>query len=564
MIRTVTQALDDAATGEGGYTFVDPDGSERVVTFAALRHSARVLGGALRSRGLDRGDYVALVVPEPDGFLTTFLGTSVAGLVPTPLVHPVYASDLGAYLDMVAPLVRAARARAIVTTASLLPMLRPLLTAAPTVQFIAAWRELAGPAFPTSEHADPETPALLQFTSGSTSQPKGVSLTHTNLAANVHAIGGPGGLGLGPEDTGVSWLPLFHDMGLIGLALCPLYFRCRGVFLSPAAFLKRPVAWLRAISRHRGTISFAPNFGYEMCVRRVKESELEGLDLSSWRVAGCGAEPIQAATLEAFAGKFARAGFRASSLVAAYGLAEHTLAVTLAPRDRGLRVDTVHAGDLAAQRRAVPCLPDARDASRLVSCGRPFHNHGLRVVDDRGQPVAERVVGEILVSGPSVMQGYLSAPGTTAEVVRDGWLSTGDLGYLAEGELFVCGRRKETIIVSGRNYFPQDLEQIVNRVPGVRSGCVAAFAATRPGHPDHAVVVVETKGEVPADALQAEVRRRVLQATGLAVHEIVLAPRGTIGRTTSGKLRRAELRERYAAGMLVHPARRVLDHRESL
>jgi len=277
-------------------------------------------------------------------------------------------------------------------------------------------------------------------------------------------------------------------------------------------------------------------------------------------VAGCGPEPIQAATLEAFAAKFAPVGFRAESLLPAYGLAEHTLAVSLSPRDRGLRVDTVRASGLGVSRHAEPCRPDAPDASRLVACGGPFPGHALRVVDERGCAVGERVVGEIVVSGPSVMRGYLSGPEATAEVVRDGWLATGDIGYIAADELYVCGRRKETIIVGGRNYFPQDLESVLDGVPGVRSGGVAAFAATTPGHPDRAVVVVETYEGIAADAVQAEVRRRVLQATGLAVDDVVLAPKGTIARTTSGKLRRAELRERYIAGMLVHKNGHVNGH----
>jgi fatty-acyl-CoA synthase len=549
MIRTVAQALDDAAASPGGYTFVAADGRELDTPFKVLRDTALALGGALRARGLKRGDYVAIVIPEADGFLTAFLGASVAGLVPMPLAHPLDVGQLDAYLDLVAPLFRVAGARAVVTTPRLLPLLDRLQEAAPTVRVIAAWSELTGPALATSEPVDLDGPALLQFTSGSTSQPKGVVLTHANLAANAHAIGGAAGLGFGPKDVGVSWLPLFHDMGLIGTGLCTVYFGGSAVLLSPATFLKRPGEWLRAITRHRGTVSFAPNFAYEMCVRRVKDAELDGLDLSSWRVAGCGAEPIQAATLEAFAERFAPVGFRASSFVAAYGMAEHTLAVALAPRDRGLCVDVVHASELAS-RRAVPCSPDAPTAVRLVGCGAPFPDHALRLVDDHGQPVGEREVGEILVSGPSVMQGYLSGPGSTEEDVRDGWFATGDLGYLADGELYVCGRRKETIIVGGRNYFPQDLEWIVNGVPGVRSGGVVAFAATSPGQPDRAVVVVETRGVVSPETLQAEVRRRVLQSTGLAVHEIVLAPRGTIGRTTSGKLRRTELRERYAAGAL--------------
>src|SRR5262245_60079638 len=439
-VRTIAQALDDAATGSGGFTFVRENGRELVTPFKVLRDSALAVGGALRARGLDRGDHVALLVPEADGFLTAFLGVSLAGLVPIPLAHPLGNGRLGADVEKVASFLRGAGARAIITSSRLLPSLRSARAFAPTVKLVVPWSELTGPALGASEPADPYAPAMLQFTSGSTSQPRGVVLTHANLSANVQAIAA--GIGLGPTDVGVSWLPLFHDMGLIGMALCPLYAGCHAVLLSPAEFLKRPAAWLRAITRYRGTISFAPNFAYEMCLRRVKDSELEGLDLSSWRVAGCGAEPIQAATLQAFASKFAHAGFRASSLVAAYGLAEHTLAVTLAPRDRGLRVDAVHASDLVADRRAVPCSPDSLDASLLVGCGRAFPDHALRVVDDNGRPVGERIVGEILVSGPSVTRGYLSRPGETDAVVREGWLATGDLGYLADGELFVCGRRK--------------------------------------------------------------------------------------------------------------------------
>ena len=557
MSRTIAQALDDAAAGSGAFVFVGPDGRDAQQPFKVLRDTALDLGGALRARGLDRGDYVAIVIPDADGFLTAFMGVSAAGLVPMPLAHPYDVTQLDAYLDTVVPLFRLARARAVVTTPRLYPLLERLPEAAPTIRFVASWTELTGPALPKSEHVDLEAPALLQFTSGSTSQPKGVVLTQASISANVEAIGGPAGLELGPDDVGVSWLPLFHDMGLIGQALCTLYFRGQTVFLSPMAFLKRPVEWLRVISRHRGTVSFAPNFAYEMCLRRVKDSELDGLDLSSWRVAGCGAEPIQAATLEAFAAKFAPVGFRASSLLPAYGLAEHTLAVSLAPPERGLRVDTVHGSGLAASRRAVPCAADAPDAARLVSCGGPFPGHQLRVADARGRPVGERIVGEILVSGPSVMRGYLSGSEATGQVVRDGWLATGDLGYVADGELYVCGRRKETIIIGGRNYFPHDLESAVDGAPGVRPGGVAAFAATAPGHPDRAVVIVETQGEVSDDVLEAEVRRRVLQATGLAVDEIVLAPKGTIARTTSGKLRRAELRERYVAGTLIHQNGRV-------
>jgi fatty-acyl-CoA synthase len=558
MMQTLPAALVAAADGAGGYYFAS-DGGDRFASFAAMLDSARALGGALRARGLRRGDHVAIILVEPDAFLTTFLGISVAGFVPMPLAHPLHAGEIGTYLAMITPLVRTAEVRAIVTTSMLRPLLGTVQAGAAAVRFVATWNDLTGPMIEEIEPPSADDPALLQFTSGSTAQPKGVVLTHANLAANIQAIGGPAGLGFGRDDTGVGWLPLFHDMGLIGQALCPLYYGSyerTSVLLSPAAFLKRPADWLRAISRHRGTLAFAPNFAYEMCVRRVKDADLDGLDLSSWRVAGCGAEPIQAATLEAFAEKFARAGFRATSFVPAYGLAEHTVAVTLSPRDRGLRVDVVRARDLAERRLATPCPPDDPGASRLVGCGPPFPGHAIRIVDDRGHQLGERAVGEILVSGPSVMRGYLNAPDLTREVLRDGWLSTGDLGYVADGELYVCGRRKETIIVNGRNYFPQDLEWVANQVPGVRAGRVAAFAVTAPGRPDRAVVVVESIGTVAADVLEAELRRRLLERTGLVVDEVVVAPKGAIGRTTSGKVKRAQLRERYETAALLRPEAR--------
>jgi acyl-CoA synthetase (AMP-forming)/AMP-acid ligase II len=553
MKRTVSEALVDAARYAGGYWFVGADGRDRFEAFAAMLDAARALGGALRARGLRRGDGVAIILVEPDAFLTTFLGASVAGLVPTPLAHPLHVGELGAYLEMITPLVRTAGTRAIVTTSMLRPVLGGVQAAAPAVRFVAAWDDLTGPALEDVTFPAADAPALHQFTSGSTSRPKGVVLTHANVAANIEAIGGPAGLGFCRDDTGVGWLPLFHDMGLICQALCPLYYGDYGrscVFLSPAAFLKRPADWLAAISRHRGTLSIAPNFAYEMCVRRVKDAEMEGLDLSSWRVAGCGAEPIQVSTLQDFARKFARVGFRERSFVPAYGLAEHTLAVTLSPRGRGLRVDVVRAAALAERRVAAPCAPDDPGALRLVSCGPPFPGHGIRIVDDRGGQLGERAVGEILVSGPSVMRGYLNAPDLTKKVLRDGWLSTGDLGYMADGELYVCGRLKETIIVNGRNYFPQDLEWVANQVPGVRPGRVAAFGVTAPGRPDRVVVVAEATGTVSDAALAAELRRRLLEATGLAVDDILIAPKGTIGRTTSGKLRRTQLHERYETGAL--------------
>jgi fatty-acyl-CoA synthase len=299
-----------------------------------------------------------------------------------------------------------------------------------------------------------------------------------------------------------------------------------------------------------------------MCVRRVKDADLHRLDLSSWRVAGCGAEPIQVATLRTFARKFAAAGFRETSFVPAYGLAEHTLAVSLSRRQAGPRVDIVRAAELADRRLAAPCPADDAAAVGLVSCGPPLPGHEIRIVDDRGRRLGERAVGEILVSGPSVMLGYLGAARLTKAVSRDGWLRTGDVGYMAGGELYLCGRRKEMIVINGRNHFPQDLERVAGGVPGVRPGRVAAFGVTAAGASDRVVVVAEASGTVAAGPLTAALRREILGATGLVVDEVLIVPPGSISRTTSGKVQRMRLRERYAAGAFVRipaprPARAV-------
>jgi acyl-CoA synthetase (AMP-forming)/AMP-acid ligase II len=319
------------------------------------------------------------------------------------------------------------------------------------------------------------------------------------------------------------------------------------VLLTPQAFIKRPAEWLRAISQHRATVSFAPNFAYDLCVRRVGETA--GLDLSTWRVAGCGAEPVHAATLAAFAAKFAPAGFRETSYVPCYGLAEHVLAATVSPRERLPRVEHVSADALTSGRVAIEQEEGDRSVA-LVSCGPSLPGHHLRIVTDDGRIVGERQVGEIQLAGPSVMAGYHHEPALTAETIRDGWLRTGDLGYLSDGELFVCGRAKDIVIVNGRKFHSEDLEWAVERVGGVRPGRAVAFASAS-GGADRVVVVLEPDGTVEANALVDGVRREVAGLFGLFVDDVVVVRNGTVSRTTSGKVQRAATRERYERGELV-------------
>jgi fatty-acyl-CoA synthase len=324
--------------------------------------------------------------------------------------------------------------------------------------------------------------------------------------------------------------------------------------MSPVLFLKRPTAWLEAISKYRGTVSFAPNFAYELCLRRVKPSQIEALDLSSWRVAGCGAEPIRPDTLQAFADRFASAGFRATSFVPSYGLAEHSLAVSLA-RD-GMVVDRVDAGRLGRESVAIPAL-NGSPAIRIVGCGAAFPGHDIQIMDDEGVAVPDRHVGHIVARGPSVMRGYFENPAATEETLRDGWLDTGDLGYMANGSLFVCGRTKDVIIRQGRKYHPPDLESAIADVDGIRPSGVVVFGVNRVDQADEVVVVLEARASLTPGDVVDSVRRRIRETSGLELDRIVLTPPGTIPRTTSGKVRRAETRARLAAGTLLTGGREL-------
>jgi acyl-CoA synthetase (AMP-forming)/AMP-acid ligase II len=547
-LRTLPQALAEAARTGSGYTFVDGpsagDGqTERRRSYADIQTQALRIARSLAESGLRRGDLVALVLPEAEEFLTALFGASIGGFVPVSLYAPSATTDLRRYFNLTANALRASGASAVVTTPGLSSDLKALRTTCPELSHVLIWGALdAPPAEPDAQPALDDI-AFIQLTSGSTSAPKGVVLTHANVSANVDAINGPAGLSTSRDDVAVGWLPLSHDMGLVGMALGPLYSGCHGVFLPPHLFVRRPVEWLRALTRHRGTISFAPNFGFDLCVRRVKDRELEGLDLSPWRIAGCGAEPVHAQTLDAFAEKFSPAGFRRTSLFPSYGLAEHVLAATFSPRGRGPRSDVIAEERLESERVARP----ASDAGgiTIVSCGRPFPGHDVRIVDEKDRPLPERAIGEIVLSGPSVMLGYYKHEALTRQTIRDGWLHTGDLGYLSGGELFVCGRAKDVIIVHGRKYYPQDLEWAVDDLAGVRRGRVVAFGTTEAGRRDRVVIVAEPNGTVAAEMLQESIRRQVSDLFGLYVDEIALVPSGTVGRTTSGKVRRSETRAKY-------------------
>jgi fatty-acyl-CoA synthase len=545
---TLPQALAAAARGDKGYRFVGARGVETRRSYADMQTAALRVAGSLAALGLGRGDLVAIVVGDPEAFLATLFGTSIAGVVPASLYPPATTGDLPAYLAATARVLGSCRARAVITSSTLLPHIEPLRELCRDLSIVVAFDALQGPSFALDQTPEPSDIAFVQFTSGSTATPKGVVITQRNLAANIAAFSGPHGVNASSDDIGVSWLPLYHDMGLVGMALGSMYTRAESVVMTPDAFVKRPIEWLRTIAKYRGTVSFAPNFAYDLAVRRVKDADLVGLDLSSWRVAGCGAEPIHASTLAAFADKFRAAGFRDTSFLPSYGMAEIVLAATMSPSGRGLQVERLLSDDLSVKRVATHANGTRAETVSIVACGTPLPGHKIHIVDESGGVLPDRHVGEIVLSGPSVTPGYYNDVETTARTIRNGRLFTGDLGYMSDGELFVCGRVKDLIIVNGRKYHPQDLEWGVADLAGIRRGRVVAFGTTNGSGPDRTVVIAEPSGTVPPGELTDAIRRRIVDVCGLVVDDVVLVPSGTVARTTSGKVRRSATKMLYERG----------------
>lgn len=513
-----------------GFRFDDGAGSERALTFPELQERTATAAAGLAALGLPRGARLGLVLVDPEEFVVIFLAALRLGVVPVPLYPPRSLGGIAAHVRHTAAVVAAAEARALVVTPRLRHLLGSLLAEVPGLrQIVSSDAVLRGAdvdvRWPTLRPGDV---AFLQFTSGSTGQPRGVPVTYANLAANTTAI--VAGIGAAAERTvAVSWLPLYHDMGLIGFVLTPLWHGLNTVLLPTSAFLRRPRIWFDAIHRHRGTATFAPAFAYAMLTRRAQEPDLATWDLSCLEVAGCGAEPIPPSVLRNFTELFAeRCGLPVPAALPAYGLAEATLAVTMKPLGTPLRAT-------------------AWDQAEVTSCGIPLPGVTVVVRDAAGRRVPDGEEGQIHVRGASVTPGG-SAPG--------GELATGDLGFLLDGELHVTGRLKDVLILAGRNVHPQQLESVAADVEGVRRGAVVAFSVPSDDG-ERPVLVLETTDAAAARVADA-VPLRLSEELGIAVHAVACVPYGTIPKTSSGKLRRAETRRRWLAGALLpEPAGRL-------
>jgi acyl-CoA synthetase (AMP-forming)/AMP-acid ligase II len=519
-----------------GLVFVDREEHEASSLWPDVHARAAAVAGGLRTRGIRPGDTVAIVLPTAPAFFEAFFGALLAGAVPVPLYPPARLGRIVEYHARTAAMITAAGARLVLTDARIGRSLEETVTRARPELGCADVSLVAGPAYVHA--ARPEDLALVQFSSGTTMDPKPVALSHANVLANVRAIHDVV-LEAGPDIVahGVSWLPLYHDMGLIGCAFLALHHPGSLTLIPPELFVARPVLWLRALSRTRAPVSVAPNFAYQLCTERIRDEDMEGVDLGGWRLALNGAEPVSAATLRRFVARFARWGLRPEALTPVYGLAEATLAVTFSDWRRPFRTARFDRAALA-DGRVVP----ADDGVELVSVGRPLA--GM----DVSSPIG--AVGPIRVRGPSVMTGYLHQPERTTATVVDGWLDTGDLGFLHDGELYVCGRAKDVVILRGRNHSPHEIEHAVGSVPGVWAGGAAAVGH-RPEDGEDERLLVFAEARHPERDLARRCREAVLGATGLDAGLVVVLAPGTLPRTSSGKIRRGETLARWLAGTLV-------------
>ncbi|MGD9265334.1 MAG: fatty acyl-AMP ligase, partial [Lysobacterales bacterium] len=474
----LVDVLEYAAGGETGYNFYDGRGRlTHVLPYARLRDEARVLARRLLGLGCERGARIGIIAETEPMFHRFFFACQYAGLIPVALPAGIQLGAHGAYVSQVRKMLKSCGASVVVAPDSHAGFMREALQG---LHLLMAGQQQDFEALPEAdvelEPFGPDGPAYLQYTSGSTSFPRGVEITQQNVLNNLEEIARVG-IELDAGDRFVSWLPFYHDMGLVGFILVPLIAQRSVDYLGSRTFAMRPRLWLKLLSDNKGTISSAPTFGYSLCARRLRPSDIEHYDLGSWRVACVGAERINPEALQEFARILEPCGFDARAFVACYGMAECVLATSFAPLGKGLAIDFVDRDQMAGEGVARPVSSESASASPYVNCGRLLPGFEFRILDDGGRELAERVCGHIHLKGPSVMRGYFDDVASTGEVLsKDGWLNTGDIGYRVGHELVITSRSKDVIIIKGRNIWPYDLEVLAQETGGVRLGGVAAFS----------------------------------------------------------------------------------------
>jgi 1-acyl-sn-glycerol-3-phosphate acyltransferase len=553
--RSLVEVLEWHARRDPGrrhILYLPGEGEPEELSYGGLLASARAVAGGLARLEVGRGEAVGLMLPTGLEYFAAFFGAQLAGGIPVPLYPPARKSQIEDHLRRQAGILRTAGAEVLITFAEVLPLARLLGAQLPGLRKVVTVAELtAEPATPPPLSVREDDIAVLQFTSGSTGNPKGVVLTHANLLANLRAIGL--GAGIRPDDVVVSWLPLYHDMGLIGCWMGSLYFGMPLVLMSPLTFLAHPSRWLWTLHRHRGTLSAAPNFAYELCLNKISDEEIEGLDLSSWRMALNGAEPVSPEAVRRFIERFARYGFRPGALAPVYGLAENSLALSFPPLGRPPLIDAVDREVFQRSGRAVPVPEKDPRALRFVSCGLPLAGHEIRIVGDDGREAGERQEGRLEFKGPSATSGYFRNPEATAELIRGEWRDSGDRAYIAGGEVYITGRVKDIIIRAGRNLHPHELEEAVGALPGMRKGCAAVFGSPDPATgTERLVVMAETRerDEAALERLRQAVQGAAVDLLGAPADVVALVPPHTVPKTSSGKVRRSSAKQIFESGRI--------------
>jgi fatty-acyl-CoA synthase len=556
--ETLTEGLDYAAQGQTGNNFYTAAGELGVsLTYGEIRERAVALARRFIRAGLPAGGRMAIVADTSPDFLCFFYACQYAGLAPVPLPLPMNLGGHDPYVQRIARMIESAGAVAAVAPDEFSGFLKEAVAGLPV--------QMAGT--PDDFNALPEDGVELrpfgkddlcyiQYSSGSTCFPRGVTISQRAALSNMGSIIRHG-LEVRPGDRGVSWLPLYHDMGLVGFALAPMVCQMSTDFIATSDFVRRPLLWPKVLTANGGTLSFGPTLGYDLCSRRALNGSAKTFDLSAWRAAGIGGDMIRPDVLERFHEAFACTGFRRSAFVASYGLAESTLAVSFAPLDTGIEVDRIDRAQYTLNQRAVPAKGNgsALKARPFVICGRAMPDHQIVIRDDRDAPLADREIGTVHIKGPSVMTGYFQEPEMSSQVIsKDGWLNTGDMGYLIEGRLVITGRIKDLIICHGRNIWPQDIEWALEQLPGVRTGDVAAFSVTGSDGAERVVIVLARR------LIDIEVRREMIRTITATVHaaagvacEVVLAPPRSLPHTSSGKLSRSGVKTIYLEGGYAEP-----------
>jgi fatty-acyl-CoA synthase len=536
-----------------GARFVAPSEEATFYPYQDVLRRAQQAAANLQARGLRRGDRVALILSTSIEFFDALLGVQLAGGIPAALYPPFRLGKLDEYFARLRKMLSKVGARFLITEGRIKRLLGPGVVGVESLEEVLEAKDLqSGGGRWQPVDVDPAEPAFLQFSSGTTVEPKAVMVTHTNLLANLTMM--ERCLVYRDEseiDNGcVCWLPLYHDMGLVGCLYLGMYYPGTVTYMGPDTFLARPAIWLRTLSRYRSAISPAPHFAYSLCATKIKDEEMDGVDLSHWRAALNGAEPIESDGIQRFTERFARWGFQATAMTPVYGLAEAGLGVTFTGLDDLPRFTEFSREGLWNGGAAHP-----GPGRRIASVGRQLPGVEVAIFDDLEQPVVEGGVGRIWVKGPSITKGYWESPELTANMIHGDWLDTGDLGFFYEGELYIAGRAKDLIIIRGRNYAPQEMEELLLDVEGVRKGCVAAVSTLIEGEGEQLIMLAEKdpRSKRPEEEVRAEISHRILKGLSLKPRDVELLEPGTLPRTSSGKLRRSEALRQFLAGELVAP-----------